>query len=48
MRLPQKIGHICSCIDLFHNAMHDFELKNSVSSNKIIELSDIQVVLIMS
>ena len=48
MGLPQKIGHICSSIDFFHNVLHDFEVKNSVSSNKIIELSDIQVVLIMS
>ena len=28
--------------------MHDFEVKNFVSSNKRIELSDIQVVLIMA
>ena len=43
-----KISHICSCIDFFHKVLHDFEVKNSVSSNKRIELSDIQVVSIMS
>ena len=43
-----KISHICSCIDLFHKVLHDFQVKNSVSSNKRIERSDIQVVSIMS
>ena len=43
-----KISHICSCIDFFHKVSHDFEVKNSVSNNKRIELSDIQVVSIMS
>ena len=42
-----KISHICSCIDFFHKVLHDFEVKNFVSSNKRIELSDIQVVSIM-
>ena len=32
----------------FHKVLHDFEVKNSVSSNKRIELSDIQVLSIMS
>ena len=43
-----NINHICSCIDFFDKVLHDFEVKNSVSSNKRIELSDIQVVSIMS
>ena len=41
-----KISHICSCTDFFHKVLHDFQAKNS--SNKRIELSDIQVVSIMS
>ena len=32
----------------FHTVLHDFEVKNSVSNNKRIELSDIQVFSIMS
>ena len=43
-----KISHICLCIDFWNKVLHDFEVKNSVYSNKRIELSDIQVVLIMS
>ena len=43
-----KISHICSYIVFFHKVLHEFEVKNSVSSNKRIELSDIQVVSIMS
>ena len=43
-----KISHICSCINFFHKVLHDFEGANSVSSNKKIELSDIQVVSIMA
>ena len=43
-----KISHICSCIDFFHKVLHDFEVKNFVSSNKRKELSDIQVVSIIS
>ena len=35
-----KISHACSWIDFFHKALHDFQVKNSVS--------DIQVVSIMS
>ena len=33
---------------VFHKALHNFEAKNSVSSNNRIELSDIQVASIMS
>ena len=43
-----KISHICSCIDFFHKVSHDFEVKNSVSNNKRIELSDMQVLSTMS
>ena len=43
-----KISHICSYIVFFHKVLHEFEVKNSVSSNKRIELSDIQAVSIMS
>ena len=43
-----KISDICWCIDFFHKVLHDFPVKNSVSSNKRIERSDIQVVSIMS
>ena len=43
-----RISHICLCIDFLDKAMHDFEVKNSASSNKRIELSDIEAVLIMS
>ena len=43
-----KISHICSCIDFLHKVLHGFPVKNSVSSNKRIERSDIQVVSIMS
>ena len=43
-----KISHLCSCIDFFHKVLHDFQVKNSVSSNKRVERSDIQVVSIMS
>ena len=43
-----KISNICLCIDFLIKVLHDFEVKNSVSSNKRIELSDIQVVSIMS
>ena len=43
-----KMSHICSCIDFFHKAEDDFQVKNSVSSNKRIGRSDIQVVSIMS
>ena len=30
----KKVSHICSCIDFFHKVLHDFEVKNTVSSNK--------------
>ena len=43
-----KISHICSCIDFFNKVLHDFDVKTTVSSNKRIELSDIQVVSTMS
>ena len=43
-----KISQICLCIDFFQKVLHDFEVENSVSNNKKIELSDIQVVSIMS
>ena len=43
-----KISYICSCIDFLNKILHDFDVKNSVSSNKRIELSDILVVSIMS
>ena len=43
-----KISNICLCIDFLIKVLHDFEVKNSVSSNKRIELSDIQVVSIMT
>ena len=43
-----KGSHIWLCIHFFHKVLHDFPVKNSVSSNKRIERSDIQVVSIMS
>ena len=43
-----KVSHICSCIDFFHKVLHNFKVKNSVSNNKRIELSDIQVVSTIS
>ena len=43
-----KISNICLCIDFLIKVLHDFEVKNSVSSNKRIELSNIQVISIMS
>ena len=43
-----RISHICLCIDFLHKVLHDFEVKISASSNKRIELSDIEVVLIRS
>ena len=42
-----KIISIYSRIGFFHKVLHDFDVKNSFSSNKKIELSDIQVVSIM-
>ena len=43
-----KISSIYSRIDFFHKVLYDFEVKNLVSSNKRIKLSDVQVVSIMS
>ena len=48
MWLPQKISHICSSIDFFHKLFHDFEVKNSVFSEKRIEISEIRFFSIMS
>ena len=45
MWVPQKISHIYSRIDFFHKVLHDFQVKNSVSSNKRIELSGIPIML---
>ena len=45
--ITKKI-HICPCIDFFQKVLHDFEVKNSVSSNRRTEHSDIQVASIMS
>ena len=42
-----KTSHICSWIVFFDKVLHDFQAKNSVSSNKRIERSDIQGVSIM-